>query len=290
MNRRGFTLIELLIALVLLSLVGVALYNAIIGAQRVSKAQVERIDVQQTTRAAAYYLSGTLRELDASDGDVLVAGPDQMRFRAMRWARVLCSPVVVVGSHIAFVVRNDFVVGQRAPDAALDSVFLFADGDIGTRGDDQWLEGGLRTAGSAAVCSDGLTAGSALTAVITAASGGNAAAAAAVTNGSPLRGYQLEEVSVWAQGGANWVGRRTMDRGGTWTATEPLVGPLQAAQGLSFTYFDGAGAVTATLANIAAVGLTIRGRSTGVARASGTIGFVRDSIITRVALRNNRRF
>lgn len=289
MNRRGFTLIELLIALVLLSLVGVALYNGIVGAQRVSKAQVERIDVQQTTRAAAYYLSGALRELNANDGDILVAGPDQMRFRAMRWARVLCSPVTVVGGRIAFVVRNDFVVGQRGPDAALDSIFLFADGDIATRGDDQWLVGGMRTVGSAAVCSDGLTPGTALSAEITAGSGGNAAAVAGVTSGSPIRGYQLEEVSVWTQGGANWVGRRTMDRGGTWTATEPLVGPVQ-AQGLSFTYFDNGGAATATLTNVAAVGLTIRGRSTGVARASGTIGFVRDSIITRVALRNNRRY
>jgi len=290
MNRRGFTLIELMITLVLLGVIGVALYNAIIGAQRVSKTQVERIDVQQTTRAATYYLSGALRELDANDGDILLAGPNQIRFRAMRWARVLCSPVALLGSEAVFVVRNDFTVGQRLPDAAQDSIFLFADGDLASRGDDQWLEGGLRRWGPAAACADGLTPGTSVRVEITAASGGNPAAVTAVTSGSPIRGYQLEALSVWNDAGADWVGRQTMDRGGSWSATEALVGPVQ-AQGLGFTYFDNTGAVTAALTNIAAVGLTVRGRSMGRARISGgNVDFVRDSIITRVALRNNRRF
>jgi prepilin-type N-terminal cleavage/methylation domain-containing protein len=288
MNRRGFTLIELMITLVLLSLVGVALYQAIIGVQRVSKAQVERMDVQQTTRAATYYLSNALRELDAAEGDILVADSTRIRFRAMRWTGVLCSPVALAAGNVVFVTR-DAILGLRGPDAAQDSILLFRDGDIGTRGDDRWLEGGLVGVTPATPCPDG-GPGIALAVQIAASSGGNDSALVGVTSGSPIRGYQVEDLGLWNDGTTNWVGRRTMNRGGGWTAVQPLVGPMM-ARGLVFSYFDSLGVPAATRTDVATVGLRVLGRSQGRARITGgTVDFLRDSIITRVGLRNNPRF
>ena len=107
-----------------------------------------------------------------------------------------------------------------------------------------------------------------------------------VTLGSPVRGFQVEELSLYLVGADYWLGRRTAGRGGSWTAVRPLVGPLT-ANGLSFSYFDVAGAVPAFTTGIASIGLTIRGRSTQL--VSGT-GYMEDSIVTRVTLRNNARF
>jgi hypothetical protein len=69
-----------------------------------------------------------------------------------------------------------------------------------------------------------------------------------------------------------------------------LVGPL-AVGGLSLQYFDSTGAVTGTLANIASIGMALRAESSNRVRTqSANIDFARDSLISRVALRNNPRF
>ena len=96
----------------------------------------------------------------------------------------------------------------------------------------------------------------------------------------------VEELSLYAVGADYWLGRRTAGRGGGWTTVRPLVGPLT-ADGLSFSYFDAAGAPPALTTDIASIALTVRGRS--MKQVSG-IGDLQDSIVTRVTLRNNARF
>lgn len=291
LSRRGFTLVEIIIAMVMAGLVGAAIYQAILGTQRVTRAQFQRMDVQQTTRAAAFYLSNALRELDAPDGDLKVIDPTLMQYRAMRWSGVLCSPVVSVASDVVTVLRNAMMFGARGPDAVRDSLLLFRDNDPTIRTDDAWLIGDVRGVAAGGVCTDG-SAGTTLTFRISPGEGGNAAAlAGAVTVGSPVRGYQLEEVQLFTDAaGVNWLGQRSMDRGGSWTPWQALVGPLTAT-GLAFTYLNAAGAVTTVPTEVAAVGLAIRGRSAELARVgAGTIDFMRDSLFTSVALRNNARF
>ena len=179
----------------------------------------------------------------------------------------------------------DTPFGVRGPDAAQDSILLWQEGDPSVRLDDTWLFGGLQSS-AAGVCPDDGLAGTTLRVVINAASGGNAAAAAGITLGAPVRGFQVEEVSLFLQGGDYWLGRRTADRVGVWTPVRPLVGPLT-ADGLAFSYFDVNGGLPALTTQIASIGVTIRGRS--ASQVSGA-GFRQDSIITRVTLRNNARF
>jgi len=57
--------------------------------------------------------------------------------------------------------------------------------------------------------------------------------------------------------------------------------------GLAFSYFDVNGVPPALTTDIASVGVTVRGRS---AKQVSRRGFLQDSIITRVTLRNNKRF
>ncbi len=285
LTNRGFTLVEMVVVLGLMGIVLGALYQSIIATQRTTSAQFQRIDVQQSTRAVAMYVSNMLRELNAADGDILASQATSLRFRAMRWTGVLCTVPFEAAGQVQFTVRGQLLFGIRGPDAGLDSILLWREGDRSIRTDDVWLYGGLQSS-SAGVCPDDGSAGTTLRVVISAGSGGNGAAAAGMTLGAPARGFQIEEISLYQQGAEYWLGRRTANRAGAWEVVRPLVGPLT-ADGLAFSYFDINGAPPALTTQIASVGVMVRGRSAN--QVSGR-GFLQDSIVTRVTLRNNTRF
>lgn len=282
LRNRGFTLVEMVVVLAMMGIVMGALYQSIVATQRTTSAQFQRIDVQQTTRAAAMYLSNMLRELDAADDDILLSQATSLRFRAMRWTGVLCTVPVVNAGQVQFTVRRQLLFGIRGPDAVLDSILLWLDDPLnGT--DDKWLYGGLQSS-VAGVCDD-LSAGTTLRVVIS-AGGNNQTAEDFVKLGAPVRGFQIEELSLYQQGDEYWLGRRTANRAGVWEVVRPLVGPLM-DDGLAFSYFDVNGALPALTTQIASIGVTVRGRS---ARQVSGRGFLEDSIVTRVTLRNNARF
>jgi len=291
LNRRGFTLIELLIALVIGAVVGAATARVIRGTQRATQAGMERVGLQQTLRAGATYITNILRELDAADGDIGVANATQLQFRSMRWASPLCAtPAAGAGSSVVLQIDPSSIYGIRTPDSVEDSILIFADADASTRGDDTWLVGAVTALGTG-VCSNGSSSTS-LTVGITAGSGGQAAALGGnVTAGAPVRGFQMEELSfIQGVGGRWWVGQRTANRSGSWTAVQELVGPL-ATGGFALSYFDSTGTATATLTDIASVGIILRAESSNRVRTQASnIDFARDSLVTRVALRNNPRF
>lgn len=289
LKRTGFTLIELLIALVIGAIVGTATVRVIVGTQRTTDAGMERVGVQQTLRAGIGYMTNVMRELNAADGDIGVATATQVRFRSMRWASPLCAAPAIAGASSAFLLIDaNAVYGLRAPDPAEDSLLIFAEADPGKRSDDTWLVGEV-FATSAANCPSGSPA-TVLSVRITAASGGMAALAG-VSAGAPIRGFQWEELSLFQGPDSRWwMGQRTANRSGTWTGVQALVGPLTAG-GLALQYFDSTGTVTGTLADIASIGMTLRAESSNRVRTqTGNIDFARDSLLSRVALRNNPRF
>ena len=285
LNRGGFTLLELLMVMMLMLVIVGATYQSIIATQRTTGALVQRMGVHQSTRAAAYYMTHVLRELDAGEGDIAAGTATTLEIRGMRWVGVLCSlPAGIAGGGVLLTVRRDAQYGLRLPDAALDSILLFREGQTRYRSDDRWLVGGLR-ASAARTCDDG-SPGLGLAVEVDFTSGGAPAALDGVLIGSPVRGFQQEEFSLFSDGTDRWLGHRSADRPGTWTSVWPLLGPLTTS-GLAFEYFTTTGGVPATLDEIASIGLTVRGRS--MYPLSGS-GYVQDSIITRVALRNNPRF
>lgn len=290
MTNRGFTLVELLVALVIGTVVLGGAYRTLTSSQQTSRALTQRIDVQQNLRAGVQYLAAMLRELNSADGDLVVADDTEIEFRSMYWTGVLCDDPVPNGiTAVDLPIRRSVLFGVRDPDAALDSILLFREGDPNIRTDDRWLAGGL-TGAQAGTCDDGAPA-NLLTVVINAASGGADSALTGVLSGAPLRGFQMEELSLYqASGGRWWLGRRMADCGGAWSGMQTVAGPLTGS-GLRLQYFDGDGNPTADRLQVASVGLSVRAESRETARLStGSIGHVRDSLVTRVALRNNPRF
>jgi len=290
MNRRGLSLVELLIALVILGVVTASLYRVLVNNQRIYQAQTQRIDLQQNIRAAVTILPAEFRELDAYDGDILAMGPDAISIRAFRVLGFICNapnlPLLpLVGQQIT--VRNSLLFGSRGFIAGSDQIMAYYEGDDGVRADDAWTAPTLLTASGSQNCPDG-QAGTTLTLlnlnitpppVLLVDNG--------MTRGSPVRAFEPVTYLLYQEADKRYyIGLSSA------SDTLPLVGPVL-ANGLSFAYYDSTGAVTADSSLVASIGITVRAQTVQpvqVSAGANTRALAVDSITTRVALRNNRRF
>jgi prepilin-type N-terminal cleavage/methylation domain-containing protein len=304
------TLVELLVALVLLGIVSAALYRVLVNNQRVYQSQTQRIELQQSIRAGATILPADLRELDASEGDVISATATDITFRAMRWIGYICqapvtgpSPLVTTPT-LTFTVMNKGLAGVRSPTVG-DSVMIRYEGDEGTRFDDAWVPGQV-TLIQAQNCPAGLpynsTPGQRITATawMPNAAAGPQLATPNNTNsiyvGAPVRGFVDYTYQLYQPAGdTSWyVG---LLRPGN--AIQPVIGPVL-SNGLSLLYFNDTTplALNPALPNdrlrIGSVLFTLRARTPQQVRSGsgGTTTFTNmiDSVTVRVALRNNRRY
>jgi prepilin-type N-terminal cleavage/methylation domain-containing protein len=112
--------------------------------------------------------------------------------------------------------------------------------------------------------------------------------AGAIPVGAPVWGFERVTYQLYQPAGdTSWyVGFQPS--GGS---MQPLIGPVL-TNGLTFTYYNAAGAVTAVRSQVARIDITVRARTASAIRAGGQAARLTqiDSVVTSVALRNNRRF
>src|SRR5439155_1750122 len=110
----------------------------------------------------------------------------------------------------------------------------------------------------------------------------------AITSGSPVRGFTNVTYSLWQSPTDNQY--YLAQAVGT-NAPQPMVGPLSGPNGLTFNYFNAAGAVTADSTQVAQIEIRVRGRTQSKIRQAGAAGvtYKIDSVVTRVMLRGNTR-
>jgi prepilin-type N-terminal cleavage/methylation domain-containing protein len=292
--RRGFSLIELMIALVLLGLVSTAVYKVLVSNQRVYLAQTQTIDLQQNIRAGAAILPAEFRELDAADGDITGMGPDSIRMRAMRQLAFVCATPVLGGGigQISLAIRPTMIYGNRQTFKQGDSILVYWEGDPTSRSDDQWLPAQLQKDPDPGLCADSNVATNPaflLTLQPTWINNATLNRAGAILNGAPIRGFDKVVYRSYQAADGNWyLGQRNPAQTGT---IQPVIGPLIGANGVSFVYYDTAGAVTNVTTQVAQIEIVLRARTASPVRRGGTGPQVYkvDSLVTRVALRNNPR-
>jgi prepilin-type N-terminal cleavage/methylation domain-containing protein len=290
LRGRGFTLVELLVALVLLGIVSTGIYKALTSSQRTFIAQTERIGLQQNIRAAANILPGEFRMLDAMEGDISLMTATQITMRAIRKLGFMCSPPVLPGiGNLTMTIRAQPFFGGTSSFANNDSLLIFDEGNPTTRNDDSWVAAQVKTTPSATTCPDsggGTPAGYAVT-LAPGWAAGNQNVVNAITNGSPVFGFVSLSYGLFQSGDGRWyVGDSTAGQG--WI---PLIGPLNGSTGLTLSYYDTLGAVTATPTSVASIGIVLRAQTTVPVRQEyqGLSAYQVDSVTTRVALRNNPR-
>ena len=183
-------------------------------------------------------------------------------------------------------------VGIR-PDRPLgDSILVYWEGNPTTRTDDQWLPAQLQKAPDPGFCNDSVVANHPAYLLTLQPQWINNATLNqpfAIPNGAPVRGYDKVVYRVYQSTDGNWyLGQRSPAQGGT---MQPLIGPLIGANGVTFTYFDTAGAQTNVVTQVAEIEIVLRARTASPIRRGGTgvQAYKVDSVVTRVALRNNPR-
>jgi prepilin-type N-terminal cleavage/methylation domain-containing protein len=278
----GFTLIEIMIAIVLTGIVMGALYQTLGNNQRFYRSTSQILDVQQGIRDVAQLLPSELREVDAVAGDILAMGPDSITVKALRNTYFICAaPNPVAGTIIT---RNDMVFGYRAVDNTRDRALVFRDVDPNIMSDDTWQYFAISSTTAGAACTDGSGTGTTMT--IT----GPISKLDSVTIGSPVRTYEQITYRLYVDSaGIGWLGVRNYVNG-SWGSVSPVAGPLRSNNGISLTYYDSTGVVTATGTNVAQIGLVVRGISAAPIEIPGrraNLQKYQDSMTVRVALRNN---
>jgi prepilin-type N-terminal cleavage/methylation domain-containing protein len=295
LGRRGYSIIELLIALVLLGMVSAAIYKVLVNNQRLYLAQTQTIDLNQNMRAAATILPAEFRELDSPDGDIQVMSATSIRIRAMRQLAFVCLTPPLGGGigQLTLTVRKAPMYGTRQAFNANDSLLIYWEGNPLTRADDQWVTGQIKTVVPGAVCNQDTlgVANQGYTLTLQPQWINNPAlnVANAITRGAPVRGFDNVTYSVYqSPTDNNWyLGQTNNSQGG---GIQPIIGPLIGANGVTFSYYDSVGTVTADSSKVAQIQILLRARTASPVRdASGVQAFKVDSIVTRVALRNNPR-
>lgn len=291
LTRRGFTLVELLVALLLLGIVSTGIYRVLVNNQRIYQAQTQRIDLQQNIRAATAILPAELRELDAADGDLIAMDSTSITLRAPRWLGIICgrptiAPPVGGVATVTMLIRTP-LYGTRDLNMDSDQLLVYYEGQQGEINDDGWVRGPITQNLPNVNCAG--DNGPARQLVASLVFGVNQfAVTGMIPNGAPVRGFEVVTYSLYQASDGRWyLGYQGSQPGET---RQPLIGPLVGANGVLFQYFTAAGAVTTVPAQVAQVRITLRAQTAQlVAQQTGPRAYVTDSIVTTVALRNNRR-
>lgn len=286
MNRRGFTLIELLVGIVLVGIVGSAIYQVLLNSQRVYTLQTERAAMNQNNRAAVAILPSEFRELNPSDtieSDILDMSATSIEYKAMRGLFLVCAVPVDNGTSGTVVVESQGYGLRWWIENGRDSVVVFAEGSPASRLDNHWVHANVSTAGSG-TCRGGQT-GMQLALTNVTPEGG----LANVTPGAPLRTFEMMRILSYTDvAGDMWLGAQTREKGGGWSTTQPMLGPL-APRGLLLTYLDTDGAATTNEAEVAQIDMTVIGQTTGPVRGASGMAPAVDTLVTAVAPRNGIR-
>jgi prepilin-type N-terminal cleavage/methylation domain-containing protein len=281
-RRRGFTMIELIISLVIAGIVLGAAYKLLLANQRFYRSQSVIADVVTNVREAALILSSEVREVSPAGGDLQQMTDTAITINAMRALAFACTPGDPLTGRI--IIKDATIFKYRDIDVTRDSVFAFREGVPSRSSDDRWLRGKL-SGKTSQNCTDG-SAGTRL--VASALVGGTLQPLDSVTIGAPIRTFETVNYRLYDDGtGTWWLGVRNWVSG-AWTATSPVAGPLRPNNGITFTYYDVNGNVTATASLVTSIGVTVRGLSTASVQTAGrTTGPYADSVTIRVAMRNN---
>ncbi|MEO8030616.1 MAG: type II secretion system protein [Gemmatimonadota bacterium] len=260
---RGFTLVEAIIALTLAVMVGALSLKLLLGQQRLARLEAARVETQLTLHAGLNYLVREFRPL-AGGADLLDAGSDALTFRATRGFGLVCD---LSGSSL--LVADSDRYGTRLPVAGRDSLLLFRAGDSTTHSDDRWVPAAIISVASRTGC------GGRPTLALSVSADSGALEPLAIRFPAPIRIYEIVQVRAYLSDGLTWLGARSVSAG---ESIQPVFGPL-AVGGLRLSYFDPAGLLTLDRSRVRSIGITLI--------AQPAVGLARDSLSTRVLIRNS---
>lgn len=282
LDRRGFTLAELLIAMVVTSLVGLALSRMLTSSQRLATSQVEQASLQGNLRQGSMVVATELQEIgaDTAGGNDIIAMTDSsITYRALGNLYLACA---VALTEIRVLVTPSY--GSTGVVAGRDSLLLFVDNDPNSVTDDRWVRLGVTSVTNGSTC--GTQPAIAIGTTISLAA---VPALSQIVLNAPLRVFTPMEFGVVSSGSQRYLGLRALLPAGG--VLQPLAGPVT-GQGLRLAYADSVGATTTIPARVRAITMTIYGqtdRAVRLAPGASTVARDTDSLVTLISLRNTPR-
>lgn len=271
----GFTMVELIVAMLLGALVLGATYQVLITNQRVYSAQREQVFDHGTVRAGLDVLSGELREVSPSGGDIVDMAETWIEVRTMRNLGFVCN-VDTDNTPPRFTLRRPTGVWSAG-----DSILIFADNNPNNPNDDVWLEGEITNVPTGAPCpgDDGDTERRRVDVIGLGQIFPLDVDGHMVHRGAPARTFEVHRYGVMDYEGRPFLGRRS---GGALEEWIPLVGPLAEEGGLRLEYFDEDGNATTDPAQVRRIDVSLRTLSDArTARGERVEQSVATSIYTR---------
>lgn len=288
-RRAGFSLVEVLVVAVLGVLVLAVVARTVTIQGQGFQYQSSVAQSQSRARVAVQVLANELREVSATDGDLLDAQAMSITVRSLRKIGVICyDDNAGSGTIDVWALGGSFAVN--------DSVWVFLNHDPTLVSDDEWVAGTVSAVGSnvdAGSCTDwprySLT-GTELTDPyptqrVTVA---GPSLSGALTGGL-VRSFLHVTYGLETTDGVTALVREEGDQ--SVRLVEHLAAPSDS--GLVFAYTDTAGtALSASAAqadpgSIGRIGITVRAREDGPALAGASSGYHEDVLTTSITLRNN---
>lgn len=246
MRRSGFSAVELLIALLIASVIGAASVRLLLQQRMAFGAQVARSEHGASVRVAHAFFHSELSTIDPGDGDLTVMEAARIVYRGTRSVGFVC----VTPDPSGPLTVHAPLISWRPVDPEVDSLLVFAEGDVLTRADDRWVHADV-TSVSTSPCDDGMPG------LLISATPVDGATLGAVRLGAPVRIGSMHEVRIYRGGeGDWWLGERRFGKAGGWPTIQPVLGPLEPG-GLEFRYRDAAGNTVTTPEAVALIQIAI---------------------------------
>lgn len=295
-RRPGFTLVELIFVLVIAALVIGGMSTTLLRQQRFYRGSADVLETRSQIRQAAGILPTDVRGISTAGGDLLSIADTAMVFRATIGSSVVC---VLGGGSITvppleLANGNTLTSWNQAP-AAGDTAFVYDDGTVPAATDDVWrayaLTSGMAPVTGGCPSSTNFTStGDASAQSFSFGYAGNISPTIVV--GAPIRFVRTARYSLYPASDGKWyLGYCSPSCGAG--GPEPIAGPFLpyggAASGVSFTFLNEAGAVTAVRDSVAQVSILVRAET---ATPVSVTGFQQaklgDSLRFSVSIRNRR--
>lgn len=295
-GRRGFSLVELIVILALSGLVLGGLSSVLVRQQRFYRGTADLIETRSQIRQAAGIIPSDLRGISTIGGDVITISATSLIFRATIGQGVACNSV---GGTTELVVpplvlaNNNTLASFTATPQVGDTVFVYQNGLTESAADDYWSAYGIAGPPTMVTSACPFLTGAGDVAKERYSFPLDRALGLDLTLGTPLRFVRRTRYSLFQATDAAWyLGYCSPDCAGG-VPPHPIAGPFLPGSGgtagVSFTYQNEAGVVTAVPADVAQVSIVVRGRTQGAVDMGGyKNSYVGDSLRFSVAIRNRQ--
>ncbi|MEO7648140.1 MAG: prepilin-type N-terminal cleavage/methylation domain-containing protein [Gemmatimonadaceae bacterium] len=292
--RSGFSLVELIVILALSTIVMGGLTSVLVRQQRFYRGTADLIETRSQIRQAAGIIPSDLRGVSTIGGDILAISDTSMIFWATIGQAVACTATpgaVTIDIPPLKLANNNTLASFTMTPGLGDTVWVYHDGLTEAASDDQWKAYGIAGPPVTSVLPCLQLTGAADATAARYSFPLSAALGANLSIGTPLRFVRRTRYTLYkAQDNSWYLGYCSPDCIGN---PQPIAGPFLPAgggtAGVSFSYQNAAGAITAVPADVAQVSIVVRGRTQGVVDMGGYKNtYVGDSLRFSVAIRNRQ--